>query len=413
MGLLNNPVVAGLLAGGPNAIRLTEQQRVQNMLPRGGGGMMGAPAPIVQSGSGLGAGLAAIGGALGDIGDAQRAARQAEDAKLAKQRADNLLSGNTPDGTRYDPRNPEHFAIVTAAYGPEAASKISAAPAQGYKTIAGQVVDLLGQGGPGVVGDFRSPVATPLGAFDPRTSTHSIDSNIIQARQDIAASGRSQNSTTINNAPNGPQIGNIPPGYQARLRDGSYVLEPIPGGPVDREDAAKAKADEIAQDEKTKYADIVVDDIKAALSMIESADVPVTGLVGALVKQIPGTDAYDLENLIATVRANVGFDRLQAMRDASPTGGALGNVSEQENRLLQSTLGALEQSQSKAQVIRNLKRVRDTYLDIIHGAGKRPNEPKSIKDMSLNELNRLDPTSLSTEDLMKASRRYRALTGDE
>ncbi len=86
----------------------------------------------------------------------------------------------------------------------------------------------------------------------------------------------------------------------------------------------------------------------------ESAGIWTTGLLGSGLAKIAGTPAYDLQANLATVKANIGFDRLQEMRDNSPTGGALGQVSEMENRLLQAVWGNLEQSQSKEQFIENL-----------------------------------------------------------
>jgi hypothetical protein len=83
-----------------------------------------------------------------------------------------------------------------------------------------------------------------------------------------------------------------------------------------------------------------------------------TGFLGGTTQFIPGTPAHNLNNTLNTIRANVGFDKLQEMRDSSPTGGALGQVSEQENKLLQSVFGALEQSQTKDQFKKNLDRVK-------------------------------------------------------
>jgi hypothetical protein len=89
-------------------------------------------------------------------------------------------------------------------------------------------------------------------------------------------------------------------------------------------------------------------------------------------RNIPATQAHDLVKVIDTVKANVGFDKLQQMRAASPTGGALGQVSDFENRMLQSVLGNLETSQSQEQLLYNLRRLNDVYLDIIHGPGNGP-----------------------------------------
>jgi len=62
-----------------------------------------------------------------------------------------------------------------------------------------------------------------------------------------------------------------------------------------------------------------------------------------------GSAAADVRELLAPIKANQAFTTLQKMREASPTGGALGAVSERELALLQSTITGLEQSQSDAQ----------------------------------------------------------------
>lgn len=83
-----------------------------------------------------------------------------------------------------------------------------------------------------------------------------------------------------------------------------------------------------------------------------------TGLVGSLINPIPGTAAHDLARTLDTIKANIGFDKLQSMRDNSPTGGALGQVSEFENRLLQAVNGSLEQNQSPQQLRQNLQEIQ-------------------------------------------------------
>lgn len=91
-----------------------------------------------------------------------------------------------------------------------------------------------------------------------------------------------------------------------------------------------------------------------------------TGLSGAVLSNLPGTDAYTLSKRLDTIRANIGFDKLQAMREASPTGGALGQVSEMENRLLQAVYGSLDQAQSAEELRRVLDQVQATYNEIVH-----------------------------------------------
>lgn len=115
--------------------------------------------------------------------------------------------------------------------------------------------------------------------------------------------------------------------------------------------------------------DIVIEDIDRAL---DSLGLTTTGLAAQVSGSIAGTPAHNLDALLDTVRANVGFDQLQKMREASPTGGALGNVTEKENALLQSVLGNLSTTQSEPQLRANLERLREVYLDIVHGPGNRP-----------------------------------------
>jgi len=86
-----------------------------------------------------------------------------------------------------------------------------------------------------------------------------------------------------------------------------------------------------------------------------------TGLLGAPMRAIPGTAARDLKGTIDTIQANLGFTALQQMREASPTGGALGAVSERELTLLNSAVSSLDPSQSPDTIRRNLEQVRTHF----------------------------------------------------
>ena len=93
---------------------------------------------------------------------------------------------------------------------------------------------------------------------------------------------------------------------------------------------------------------------------------------GSYLKVLPTSDAKKVQNLLATIKGNIGFDKLQAMRDASPTGGALGQVSERELTFLQSVFGSLEQDQNAEDLRYNLGVLRYVYNSIIHGEGNHP-----------------------------------------
>lgn len=85
------------------------------------------------------------------------------------------------------------------------------------------------------------------------------------------------------------------------------------------------------------------------------------GAPGKIFSKIPGSTAYDLKSTIATIKANIGFEELSAMRQASPTGGALGQVAVQELNYLQAVLGNLDEGQSPTVLKKNLGDVRKHF----------------------------------------------------
>jgi hypothetical protein len=80
-----------------------------------------------------------------------------------------------------------------------------------------------------------------------------------------------------------------------------------------------------------------------------------------LTSWIPGTDAKDVKTKLDTVNALIGFDALADMRAASPTGGALGQVTERELAFLQSVRGSLSMSQSNDEFFSTLKEVYESF----------------------------------------------------
>jgi len=185
--------------------------------------------------------------------------------------------------------------------------------------------------------------------------------------------------TTIKNE------GTIPPGYRA-VRDPNGNLErvePIPGSKAEREanDLAekKTKADRIKGEVGTTVGN-ALDDIDR---LMKSATLPTTGAIGSRLASMPGTAAHDISQALSTVGANISFSQLQQMRESSPTGGALGNVTEGEQKMLQNSFAALSQSQSTEQFKTNLGRVRAVFERIVHGRTLTPQERKTGGPMTM------------------------------
>lgn len=162
--------------------------------------------------------------------------------------------------------------------------------------------------------------------------------NIVDARE------REKNSIT-------QQQGKIPPGY--RQTTGGN-LEAIPGGPADTKIQGQLNADTASLQSSMSDLD------RLAASANEILQHPglggITGLGGAL-PNIPGTDASNAQAKLNTLKSQIGFGVLQAMRSASKTGGALGNVSDAEGKRLEANLAALENAQSEKQMRESLAKI--------------------------------------------------------
>jgi hypothetical protein len=107
------------------------------------------------------------------------------------------------------------------------------------------------------------------------------------------------------------------------------------------------------------------------------SSLPVAGAIGSRISSIPGTAAHDVAKSLETVGANISFGQLQQMRESSPTGGALGAVTERELDLLKNSFASLSQTQSVDQFKTNLGRVRATFERIVHGRTLTPTERKT------------------------------------
>lgn len=118
----------------------------------------------------------------------------------------------------------------------------------------------------------------------------------------------------------------------------------------------QAKSDEAKVATVTASADRIINTVDEAIPLVGYLS---AGLAGGL--NIPGTQGRNLEEALKTVKANLGFDRLQQMRDASKTGGALGQVAVKELEALQASIASLDRGQSPEVLKRNLEDIKFYY----------------------------------------------------
>ncbi len=188
---------------------------------------------------------------------------------------------------------------------------------------------------------------------------------------------------TLNTGPQGQNFGN-PPKDMEWVRDatGNVVMDergipkalPIQGTPTFAKQQQAATQETKSGEEVVVTGGVVLGNINQIKNAIENSTLPTTGLGGQILRNIGGTAALDINRLIDPIQASIGFDRLQRMREASPTGGALGQVSERELDLLMATLSSLDQAQSEEQFLQSLDKVETRYKNIIKKFNVYPEE---------------------------------------
>lgn len=170
--------------------------------------------------------------------------------------------------------------------------------------------------------------------------------------------------------PEKPQQPNPGVGYTMNP-DGTAAY--IPGGSAD----PSVDPDRVAKAAKVTDSQVsAVRELRGVLDKINQVDEQArggwfdTGRPGAFVRALPdfvsaGSDAYDLSKNITTIDAAAAFNALAEMRANSPTGGALGNVTEKELDLLKASVANLDPNQSEGQFLKNLDEARSRYINML------------------------------------------------
>lgn len=137
-------------------------------------------------------------------------------------------------------------------------------------------------------------------------------------------------------------------------------------GEVERQKAEKAQQAAATTRQKNQLSILMNE--KSTADMVKRVDEAkklvsswTTGWGAFAFKDVPGSDARALRNKIDTIKSNIGFDKLQQMREASPTGGALGQVSERELYALQNVLANLDLMQTPEELSKALDEVQTHY----------------------------------------------------
>lgn len=151
------------------------------------------------------------------------------------------------------------------------------------------------------------------------------------------------------------------------INDGRAKLSDVPNTILNQVAAGLGQAP-AGTDPKAQYAlnqaNTAITGIDTALALLQnpnSMNLSETAFGRAVGGVIPGGSVANLDAALETVKALVGFDALQKMRESSPTGGALGNITERELAFLQSVQGSLNTMQGTEQLIATINRIKQSF----------------------------------------------------
>lgn len=184
-----------------------------------------------------------------------------------------------------------------------------------------------------------------------------------------AVSIRGQNMTDARareTAGAGKWTNDLDRGLQINMATGETRPMTAAGVPVGgkKDDAKAEKLDKarLGAEQAGVKAQVVIDKVDEALAKTGFWTTGLTGDIrGAGPGRLTGSSAYDLEKTIDTIKANLGFKELGDMRASSPTGGALGQITERELQFLQASVSALDKGQSEELVRQNLNQVKTHF----------------------------------------------------
>ena len=173
----------------------------------------------------------------------------------------------------------------------------------------------------------------------------------------------------------------IPEGMNAEYDEKGNITKyvPIENGPQWLEakelEAAQLADDNIEEGKASgrQIKNTVVSHAISSARRISDMDSLLTPIFGKLnlakfMGGIEGTERANMEASMKTLEAQSGFSTLQAMRESSKTGGALGAINEKEMDLLIAALGTLSLAQTKEQFDQKLTEFESVYYDTVNGS---------------------------------------------
>lgn len=295
---------------------------------------------------------------LGQAWIANKARKRADNAHEAygKAQIDNIAAMIGPDATEQQlaAARASPDAVTAALMRDMFPTQAERQAAEGFTLSQGQT-RFDAQGNPIASGGTEAPERKILKGADGYNYYQDTGERVLPGV--VAEENGPMVTVNTGNMSDGRPIVGTPPKDHEYVWDeetGQYRARVIPGSETAREqEVLNSKAFQSLQANQEQF-DAIMGNIDAADELIGVF----TAGAGSYMEGIRGTPARDLAARLETVKANIGFDKLNEMRQTSPTGGALGQVTERELKFLQSVRGSLDAGQSPEQLRQTLSEIK-------------------------------------------------------
>jgi hypothetical protein len=241
-------------------------------------------------------------------------------------------------------------------------------PKAEYKVVGKSLIKIPPSGPPVAV---FSPPPEPNTTYTLMTEQQIKENPTLTPGVAYQINNKTQEITAVTGDPKVTQVGD----YQVNRaydENGNLTtsMSVIPGSKTDRELKDRIRATSQGFASRAQKLDLMSDFTTKAINLLEKDSSPTdwrgaairdfgkVPFLGALTAETP-TEIFD--GYLTVIKSSIGFDKLQKMRDESPTGGALGQVAILELIALQNSIAPLEPKIGDEEMISSLKRIKSTY----------------------------------------------------
>ena len=178
------------------------------------------------------------------------------------------------------------------------------------------------------------------------------------------------------------------------------IIDPATGTVTTRDISLDGKAEALAKTkrasefEETRQTNFIIDKANEAEEIIDySISTYGPGTVIDIAKSaFPGTQEYKLKNqILPAMKDSIALSSLKQLKAASPTGASgLGSLTEKEGKRLENMYGVLDVGGDKVTLKNDIKRLKQTVFDYIHGSKNERKEALANGDITKDQNDQVE-----------------------